>query len=39
MFYVRQLFSEKRAVKKYGGARQAKDDNTAHALCIPDNKG
>jgi hypothetical protein len=34
-------FSENRAVyeimkKKYGGAREATDDSTAHALCMLD---
>jgi hypothetical protein len=24
-------------VEKYGTARQATDDNTAHALCMPNN--
>jgi hypothetical protein len=41
--YVQYLFSpDNRAVyeitwKKNGTARQATDDNTAHAFCMPDN--
>jgi len=26
-------------VEKYGRARQATDDSTAHALCMPDDQG
>ena len=30
-------FMRQRGKKKNGTAGEAKDDNTAHVLCIPDN--
>ena len=42
-FTLNSLFPENRAalldnVKKYGRACQARDDDMAHALCLPDNQ-